>query len=235
MSGDNFDKEIADLYQQRKDQLIVPKLDVQQEVIKNSYSPFKLLSIFLVGGMASFGIMAIISHLSSPLKKINEMNRSAYSTDLIIISPKVTDKTPIVPLTPLPPKPEYKAPIVNPNIAPEKHPTNTNLNPDFQVIGPVTVVSLPQITEPIMAIAPTYKVLPKFSHHPTKSNQVGEVKLSYHIDINGNVNNIKIVSSNVNRDLQRSAKKALSQWRYKPNEKIKNEQLVQFIFTPAKE
>ena len=47
----------------------------------------------------------------------------------------------------------------------------------------------------------------------------------------GSVNNIKIISSNLDRDLQRLAKKALQQWRFEPIVSQSTTREVMFKFT----
>jgi len=64
--------------------------------------------------------------------------------------------------------------------------------------------------------------MPKYSLNANRIHKQGEIQLSYQIDAKGRIKNITIDSSTVSRDLQRSAKKALSQWQYNPSDLIDN-------------
>jgi TonB family protein len=108
-------------------------------------------------------------------------------------------------------------------------PNSVNLN------SLVSVVVLPELSQPEMAIEPTHKVLPEYSLSARQANQTGEITLSYHIDTNGNIENITIVATNVSRALQRSAKKALAQWRYPPNKQLSGQHQVVFKFALAEQ
>jgi len=235
MSRDNFDNEIAQLYQQRKHKLVAPQIKLKEQSYQNKYSPLKLLTLFLAGGMASFGIMAVISHLST--NKTTTISPVINSQAVELIEPVTsnpTDKT-LVKIIPLPEKPQINVPL-SPALQPTQgKPQNHDMQVPELTVNLIKVLTLPQLTEPKLVIEPIYKVLPKYSLSARNSNQVGEVKLSYHVDSAGKVKNINIVSSSVNRDIQRSTKKALSQWLYTPNEALSGNHEVVFVFSIAKD
>lgn len=235
MSTDKFDNEIAQLYQQRKHQVVAPQIKLQQEPIYHKYSPLKLLTFFLAGGMASFGIMAVISHLSTNQNKIIVPVMNSQAIELIELTPnKVTEKTLVI-IKPLPAMPEVNTPVT-PLILPDHVITNTHtIKPVELKVNLIQVVTVPQLTEPTLVNEPIYKVLPEYSVDARNNNQAGEVKLNYQIDSFGKVNNIKIVSSSVDRNLQRTTKKALSQWLYKPNAQLSGEHEIIFKFTMTKD
>ena len=78
-------------------------------------------------------------------------------------------------------------------------------------------------------LQPTFKIMPSINR-VLSSNFNGRVKLAYNITKEGKVENIKIIQSNVPRDIEKSAKRALSQWRY-PQQEAKDKELqVEFKF-----
>ncbi|HCM47255.1 MAG TPA: hypothetical protein DIS98_07040 [Colwellia sp.] len=232
MSRDNFDEEITSLYQQRKQQVVAPKIILAQESSNTKYSPLKLLTIFFAGSMASFGIMAIISHFSTLPENLTTAIASSQSTNLIELAPKQPDEIKALPVKVLPPIPENVSPISQKTLQPELANRSEQLKPHIVTTGPVSVMSLPSLSEPLIVIEPIYKVLPEYSITARQERESGKIKLNYNIDITGKVNNITIVSNSISRNLQRAAKKALSQWQYKPNEQLlgKDYQVI-FKFT----
>lgn len=230
MTGDKFDKELAALYQQRKAKIVEPYIDLQIENRKVSYSPLKLLSIFLVAGFASFGIMAIISHFATPPTPSLNPEVTLHITELRETIPAKADKEDVLPAKPLPPKPDVTHPVTLTVASPDSDNVKAQFN--INMAGKVTVemIALPQLTKPTSTIEPTLKVLPRYSNSDA---QEGEVELSYRVDDLGNVINIKVLDSNVNKGLQRSAKKALSKWQYNPNISTVNEFKVRFKFSPT--
>lgn len=237
MSIDKFDNEISQLFQQRKQQIVPPKIKLQQEPSRHKYSPLKLLSLFLAGGMASFGIMAIISHLSTSQIKAIAPAINNQAIKFIELTPnKPTEKTLATskPLPPLPPLPIVTAPVT-PRIMPVQAQNNNHVIKSAKLaVALIQIVTVPQLTEPKLVIEPIYKVLPEYPLHARINNQSGEVKLSYQIDTTGKVSHINIVSSSVENGLQRSAKKALAKWQYKPNAQLLGRHEIIFKFTVPK-
>lgn len=214
MNDDSFDKELTALYQQRKSQLNAPNVRLSAAVGKKHISVIKLLSILTVGGIASFGIMAIMSHFASnpttspqafttthPVNITKESNE-VVNDDVLVIKPK------------LPPKPEAAAFASDVNLlAPVKHSVPASGVENIK-INTVQRVKLPSLKEPDLLIKPIHTVMPKYSHKSLQARESGSITLRYEIDEAGHVKNIIIVNTEVGRELQRSATKALSKWQY---------------------
>ncbi len=236
MTGSNFDKDITELYQQRKAQVIAPSVVFPKDSLFIKYRPAKLLSLVLAGGIASFGVMAIISHLARPNNNVVTVTTLPQQVELIKITPAKPDENPPVAVKPLPPKPYSKVPNTHQTIQTQVMAIDDNPVPNSVNLNSlVSVVVLPELSQPEMAIEPTHKVLPEYSLSARQANQTGEITLRYHIDSTGNIENISVVTSNVSRALQRSAKKALAQWRYTPNKELSGEHQVVFKFALAEQ
>jgi protein TonB len=219
MSRDNFDNDLSSLYEQRKSQLVAPKIHFKDNHKPAKYSPLKLLCFGLFGGGMSFTIMAIISHLAdAPKSKIQTRVEKPTVTELEVTSHKASTDSLSV-LLPLPPKPE-KTNITPPKASLERPLEDHQLNPSVSQPPPIMVevkaVSVPSLSKPSTQLNVIYKVLPEFPTHSKIIKKTGQVTLRYQVNIDGSVNNIKIISSNLDRDLQRLAKKALQQWRFEP-------------------
>jgi protein TonB len=231
MRDDQFDKEIADLYQQRKSQVVAPNVLLSESLVKNKRSLLSLFSIFTLGGIASFGIMAIVTHFAkSPFENHQESpaQHQVYIADQELLMPvkKVILKRPA-----LPPKPMVLALKVKQNLlAPIKKNTQVNGVDNFD-LNAVQIVTLPHIKEPRFTIIPVYKVMPKYSNRAMQDNKTGAIRLRYEIDDAGNVINIHVVDSEVSRDLQQSAKKALSKWKYNSSDALIDSYEIIFEFT----
>ena len=74
--------------------------------------------------------------------------------------------------------------------------------------------------------------MPKYSHQALQAQQYGTIRLRYEIDATGSVKNIKIVNSEVSRELQRSAKQALAKWKYKQSTNVQRSYEIIFEFNP---
>jgi protein TonB len=221
MSHDNFDKDIADLYQQRKQQIQAPKINLSptNEIKTKRYGVLQMLGILFLGGTASFGILAIISHFSvkAPVSTVIAPGEKMRVVELKNKQVKATEDITTIVIPPLVPLKPYASP------APFKHERaikNETVHTDLVISLSVDVVNVsayPALKQPELSMVPVYQVQPKYSRKAIKARQSGSVKFSYSISAQGEVNNIVIVESNVNRELNYSAKKALSKWRYKAN------------------
>lgn len=236
MKDELFDKELSELYQQRKQHLTPPNVDIAQPPKNKRYSPLNLLSILTIAGFASFGIMALITHFALiPDKKTRMPNNTSYRINITDEdSIRIDDKqTPIAVKPKLPPKPIKNS--INSEVkllVPTKN--NAQLNEiESMHINAVQIVKLPQLTEPELNIKPIFKIMPKFSNKALFNKSSGTVRLQYEIDNSGSVKNIEIVSSSVSPSLQRSAKKALAKWKYKPDENVQNNYEIIFEFNTS--
>lgn len=234
MKDEQFEKEITDLYQQRKSQIVAPSISMTEPSSKSKRSFVSLFSIFALGGAASFGIMAIITHFAkSPQANLQNQTIKHQVNITEKPSPK-PDETVILIKPELPPKPPVPPLNIKPKLLkPVKNSTQVN-DVDNVELNVVHVASLPQLKEPELSINPTYKVMPKYSQKALQDNQSGAIRLRYEIDASGNVTNINVMESKVSRELQRSAKKALAKWKYNPEDNIQSSYEIIFEFNSGR-
>lgn len=216
MSSDNFDNELATLYQQRKAQVVAPDVSLKAPSTLSQLSPLSILAIFSAATVASFSIMAVINHLSNATTKQAPVYNTTHQVEIADITPVTTDETEktITLQPPLPPKPATNTIIQPTLIDVETQNTNTFVAPKKIATSTIQQVTLPQLTQPQLAQTPTYKVLPKYQINAEQPPQNGAVKLNYTITAEGTVSNIEVTESSVNRKLVLATKKALKQWRY---------------------
>ncbi|XPF93308.1 TonB family protein [Colwellia sp. RE-S-Sl-9] len=236
--SDKFDKDIDALYLQRKNNIQAPDITFEGAVADNSpkkrYRMKEVVSILMLGGVASFGIFAVINHLAQlPENTQQPPNESITLVEVIDIDKFDKANQPIN-LTP--PKEQKK---VRQTLA-EQPTRNFEINTGIQVKPkPAKAISINSLNVEAIALVPnklqphrvhpTFKVMPDLSRH-SASRQSGRVKLTYTLSDEGTVENIAVVESNVNRDLERSAQEALSQWRYAPKSSLGKALQVEFQF-----
>lgn len=234
MNDEQFDKELATLYQKRKSQIVAPSVSLEGIEAKPRSSIIKLCSVFAIGGLASFGIMALVTHLVEKPVPIMSTNDKNHHVDITEIELARNTEEMVLPKVELPPQPEVAAIVVrNESITPLKNGVKVN-KVESIAMNMVQTVTLPQLKEPELTITPTYKVMPKFFPKTLHENQSGSIKLSYQIDESGGVVNIEVVESEVNRVLQRSAKKALAKWQYNPKDNLQSRYEIIFEFNSVK-
>lgn len=219
MSADKFDKELSELYQQRKQQTIVPELELSTAANKqqsNQRSPFHMLALLLAGGIASFGIMAMVNYFAKPDVHGSLDQYKKHSVKIIELAPDKIEPNVLPPTPPLPPKPEHTAPaststlehtadiiaVEKPNIALE-HSINDAIN-------------VPNIAQPTSQPAPIHKVMPEYPKSAVFARQSGTVKLAYRINEQGQVVDIISFNERSHRALEKSAKQALAKWQFSP-------------------
>ncbi len=232
MSEYNFDKDISQLYQQRKNEIIAPNIEVNihSKPIKNRLSLSKALAILFAGCAASFGIFAIISHLAKTPQVITDNLIVNHAVELKEIPTAQVTKKGIVVKQTLPPKPIITEPKKTKVLPPQVLSVSNEFTElDFGSVH-IQVVTIPKIKEPKLILNPTYKVMPKYSIKARKANETGAIRLRYEINIQGKVDNIEVIKSTLDRNLQKSAKKALAQWQYPPNEHYKSSYEIIFEF-----
>ena len=215
MSVDKFDQELSALYQQRKQQTQVPEINEENTTpaIKSTRSPWQMLALLLTGGVASFGIMAVITHFAKPPVQGSSAQYKQHSVRVVEITESKLEKA-LLPAAkpPLPPKPKSAIPQqsdtsrVSPEqLAQPKLSVNTTLNHG---------VNVPTIAQPSIDIVPTYRVMPDYPKSALYARKSGTIKLQYRISDAGKVIDITGVNKHGDRLLERSAKQALTQWRY---------------------
>jgi TonB family protein len=215
MSTDKFDKELSQLYQQRKQQTAAPTLEIASTttLIKSSRSPWQMLVLLLTGGVASFGIMALVTHFAkAPVHGSSEQYKqhSVRVIEIVEVNPEKIALPPVTP--PLPPKPVTNIPkAIN-----EKLTATAAITKPMLALNKPTenVVTVPTIKQPIFDIKPVYKVMPEYPKNALYARKSGTIKLQYRISYTGKVIDITGLNKHSDRVLERSAKQALSQWRY---------------------
>jgi len=219
MSNEAFDKALTKLYQQRKAQTVAPKIKIDQ--LKNreikKLPIMRAFGLLFTAGGASFAIFAIITHLAKPPVDVKSV---AYTSQPIVVEKLPTEQVNVpesetyeVALAPLPP--QKKSAVKSTNFAVAAK-TETLEQPTVDMpVNYVQGIAVPPLKQPELSLEPIFRVMPKYLIDKNKRNQLGEVKLSYQINNRGETTSITIVSSNVDRELKKSARKALAQWRYK--------------------
>lgn len=238
MSADKQDEVINKLYQHRKSAVRVPEITLEDlgsrtTVFKEKrFSLMKYIVVIFGGGLASFGILAVISHLakapvpSKPINKpyINTSNTIEFKTDALsqlknqAVNKAVADINKGLP--------ELKT-------LPKR--VNDTVNFD-DVRFPIVATSLLDdnfiltVKQPVSAANVIHRVLPTYPKSVLLSGQSGKVKLAYQVNQQGVVNNIKVINSNGSRALEKSSIKALSNWQFVGNAAYTDEYEVVFEF-----
>jgi len=213
-----LDEEMATLYQQRKATTVAPKINIAelQKTHKKKFSLPRMLSVLLTAGGASFAIFAIISNLAiidTSSKPIDTISPPIAVEKLPTkVNDMAEDERYAVAIPPLPPQSKPTAKPKNIAVAHQSGQLQNQVIelPENYIQG----VEVPALTQPELALKPVFKVLPKYFVDQGNKRRYGEVKLSYQINKNGTTTNIQVISSNVDRELKKSAKQALAQWKY---------------------
>jgi TonB family protein len=219
MSVDKFDKELSDLYQQSKQQTDAPRVDLTgaTKPTNSLRSPWHMLVLLVAGGAASFGIMALVTNFVKPPEHGDVHGTveqyKQHSVRIVEITEVKLEELVLPPPTaPLPPKPESNAPKATSEVA---TPTTAIAKPTLALDKPMAdLVNVPTIKQPIFDIKPIHKVMPEYPKSALYSRKSGTVKLQYRISYTGKVIDISGLNKHGDRLLERSAKQALSQWRY---------------------
>ena len=234
MNDEQFDKELSELYQQRKAEIVAPKINLIEPTKRKNYSLAKLFSIFTVGGIASFGILAIITNLAKKPAGSNIVITPKHQVSLADQKARETDDTVMIEKVTLPPKPE--PPTLLPELdvlIPEKNNARVNVIENI-TLNTKQIISVPHLKDPEFLLKPVFKVMPKFPSKSLKEQESGFIRLRYEIDTSGKVINIEIIEREVSRELQRSAINALAKWRYQEATEQKINHEIIFEFNPEK-
>ena len=213
MKQDNFEQELKELYQQRKAHLQPPQIKLSASSERSNGSLIKYLSIFMMGGLASFSIMALVNYLSHsniPTQKPLQLTKQ-YQVE--VDQPVVTEKSDIV-TEKLPVKPSLKlTPAANLAELEKPEPTLVTTSIEVEKLSVDENVVVPQVKQVEQIPKLVYKRMPtyRFSY---SEKQTGFVRLSYKIATSGKVDDVQIVDSDLGSGIQKAAKKALNQWKY---------------------
>ncbi|NMP31984.1 TonB family protein [Thalassotalea sp. M1531] len=232
MKNNEFEQELNELYRQRKELVKAPPIDVLKSEGKGVYVPrylkFAVLSLF--GGVASFGVLALITHFAAPKVQPPVIDGTATLLPVEIASPDLDE--PITIKTSLPPIPKI---VIRP-IETRSMPNGTekiHAAKDFQQANEdINSLVIPEVAKPnVQQLIPLLKVLPEYPKSVARKKASGVVRLSYEVNAKGEVINIKVEQAQGERLLRRAAQKALSQWRYPKNESSQGRLEVLFDFT----
>jgi protein TonB len=221
MNADKSDEVLNRLYQQRKSMVVAPDfhVPVRNSDRKEKGTWARLTVALLGGGLASFGILAVISQLAkspvtehSPQPPITRNNPVEYQPDDLNelqvqaveqALEKITKSLPEVPKTP-----ERSVNMLDSVIT------------DFPTISTEMLNEhlILTIKQPAINLTLNYKVLPEFPNSALENQRSGFVKLSYQVTEQGTVENIKLLDGSHYRVFQQSAINALGQWRYTAKE-----------------
>jgi len=219
MSNESFEQELSTLFEQRKAALKVPEVSLEEP--KKQSRPeniwVKLISILSVAGGMSFGVFAVISYLL-PVEEIDHQTVDYHTPitwdDISIVENDGPELK--VNITPsLPPEPRVARPQP-PSVKSEVAPQQLSVVADAPnvVVPEQQVVVLDVVSKPETLPKLRYKVMPKYPTEAIRDAVEGTVTLSYRLDSQGNVVDIKSLSSGVPFILTKSARRALTQWRY---------------------
>ena len=237
MKHDSSDQEIDQLYQQRKQSIKAPNIALNEAngvvLDANTYakpsSIGKMLMVLILGSSASFGILAIISHLAVSSSSPEPLNEHYGVIEIDEMIQPVVKKEPFIPVAPLPPKPTSKGQEETLLIELEEpQPLAPKMNSVNQKLA--SAVVLPELNLAETELTPEFKVMPQYPTMAIRDKRSGSIKLSYRITEQGRVVDIQIEENNVNQQLKHAAKQALKQWRYQENSQVIERQAVVFEF-----
>jgi len=233
MSSPLIDKEISELYQQRKHQTTAPSVNIDAlitpKVKVKSFSQ-KFVIILSVSSLASFSILALINQLRQPVEINTNKGNINLTREIKLVSIK-NDKSSSLAIIPtiekIPPRPQAanqpegdKTSVIT-HVTPISGEENLIHQLENQNIEINT-----QISTDTLNFILVKKVQPKY---PIKAQQMklhGFVKLSYQIDSSGSIINIT-VNESTNKLFTKSALKALNQWKYERHNKAEQNKLLQ--------
>ncbi|MCJ8318463.1 MAG: energy transducer TonB [Colwellia sp.] len=233
MSSPLTDKEISELYQQRKNQISAPSINIdaliRPKVKKKSFSQ-KFFVVLSISSFASFSILALINQLRQPVEVHSQKSEISLQREVKLVAITNDEKSPLA-LPPLIEKIPALAQAANkPKVGNttalthiEAMPSAANL---INQINNQNIEINTQISTDTLNLVLIKKVQPKY---PVKAQQLklqGLVKLSYQVNSLGNVINIT-VEKTTNKAFTKSALKALNQWKYQRNNKVAQDELPQ--------
>ncbi len=230
MSDKNFDKDISLLYQQRKQEINAPEVNLSKvKVIKTKrYSALQIIGMFFFGGAASFGLLAFMNHLIvqkvaeaeiEPKMLIRVMELTEPSEDIVIIKPALAGAK----------KPSIMPPHREQHESVNKQAIETNLAADFP-FDDVNIIPSGSTAQPTLPLVPLYQELSAsittdevraifrakaiYPRQARRDNIEGWVQLAFDINETGNVENVSVIASKPKRIFNKAARKALLKWKY---------------------
>ncbi|MBU2869190.1 hypothetical protein [Colwellia sp. E2M01] len=147
--------------------------------------------------MASFGIMAIVSHFSTASSETKQTPTINHTLTSIEFLPLLPDEIEALPTPPLPPKPEVVSPVTTQTVQPAQNTSSSIIQLDVHNSVAVIAISIPTLSEPQKTLDLTYKVLPKYTYDINKALQYGEIQLSYQRDLTGKTTDLEQCSQRI--------------------------------------
>jgi TonB family protein len=232
--SEQFDNAIDTLYVQRKNNLQAPEISLEENKPKYRFRTKGFFSIIALGSAASFGILAVMNHFAH--LSVNRVEQTSTAMVFVnTIDVEGVDKDNLS-LNMDPPKYEIKERKTLVEQPIRTFELNTEIEVKPEAAKAITLDSSKAITMVLVPETlqnetpqPTFKVMPVINR-VSGAHKAGRVKLAYKLSVEGKVENIRIMQSNVHRDLEKSAKKALSQWRYPKQPRFNEELQVEFQF-----
>ncbi len=230
MSDKKFDEDISLLYQQRKQEITAPEVNLSKaKAVKTKrYSALQIIGIFFFGGAASFGILAFMNHLieqkvteaeSEPKTLIRLVELTEASEDIVIIKPALAGakKPSRIPLRREHPELLDKQTIAT-NLAVDLPFDDVNIIPSKSPVQPI--LSLVPLNQELAAssteqeLQAIVRVKPKYPMWAERDNIEGWVQLAFDINETGKVENVSVIDSEPKRIFNKAARKALLKWKY---------------------
>jgi len=235
MNDKNFDKEISLLYQQRKQEISAPEVNLSKiKTMKvKRYGLLQVISILFFGGAASFGILAFMNHLIEQKSVEAEQEQKMLpgvveltepSADIVINKSVLIamKKPPVIPI-----RREQHDSINKPAIASEQTPalsfdevdvmpsklaetSSSSLVPLYQNLDK-SLLNASNTNHNVQAI---FRAKAKYPIQARRDNIEGWVQLAFDINEVGNVENVSIIDSKPKRIFNKAARKALVKWKY---------------------
>lgn len=216
------DDQLAKLYQARKQSIVAPTPQLEQQV-----SPTKpkdggwLKTLALLGSAttASFGVFALVSYLAKPPSVAPDVKAGVSQMQVVTAKQnRVTkqDSLPVVP--PLPDLPAQPSLPTQPNLIKPEASESVTSEPIDTIVSTndIADANIPRVHWSEDSAAPTLirKVLPQYDQQSLSKKLEGKVVFSYQVNSTGEVIDIVIESTSARKPLQIAARKALKQWQY---------------------
>ncbi|GLX78269.1 protein TonB [Thalassotalea insulae] len=174
----------------------------------------KLLSVFSIAGITTFGLFAFMAHLISSDQVGITQGPPPITIDIVQL-PEETKAKPFVrkPFQPPEPPPIMELSKVTPELT-EVNSEFSYTPDDLKLVNNITD-SATMNAQPDQDASPIVRVNPKYPMDALRNGIQGWVKLTFDISEIGQVINVKVVDSEPKRIFDKAAKQALRKWKYR--------------------